>query len=90
MTKDGKPIGMLRDGDNDVSSKRVWGSIAMATGMALKAVFSVVALLQWIPLAELQARVNVAVGAADGILWAGAALLGVTVAERFAPKREDP
>jgi hypothetical protein len=88
MTKEGKPIGVFRDGDNDVSSKRVFGSIALMTGLAMKVAFSIIALLPWIPVDELSARVSVALSGADGVIWAGSAILGVTVAEMFAKKEE--
>lgn len=83
-----EPIGFLKDADGDNSSKRLWGSISMALGLVMKASFAVVALTSLIPIAEVTTRLPMALGAADGVLMAGAALLGIGVVEGFQPKKE--
>lgn len=83
-----KPIGFLKDAQGDNSSKRLWGSISMVLGLAMKLSFSIIALTPLIPVAELAGRLSMALGAADGVLMAGAALLGIGVVEGFQPKKE--
>ena len=83
-----KPIGFLKDADGDNSSKRLWGSISMVLGLAMKLSFSIIALTPLIPVAEVTTRLPMALGAADGVLMAGAALLGLGVVEGFQPKKD--
>ena len=81
-----EPQGFLQDANGNNSSKRLWGSISMALGLAMKALFSIIALTSLIPVAEVAVRFSMALGAADGILMAGTALLGMGVVEGFQPK----
>jgi hypothetical protein len=81
-----EPIGFLKDANGDNSSKRLWGSISMVLGLAMKLCLSILALTSWIPVAEVALRLSVALGAADGVLMAGTALLGIGVVEGFQPK----
>jgi len=83
-----KPIGFLKDAQGDNSSKRLWGSISMVLGLAMKLSFSIVALTALIPVAEVAVRLSMALGAADGVLMAGATLLGLGVVEGFQPKKD--
>jgi len=81
-----EPIGFLKDANGDNSSKRLWGSISMALGLVMKVSISIIALTSWIPVEEVAVRLPMALGAADGVLMAGAALLGIGVVEGFQPK----
>jgi hypothetical protein len=81
-----EPIGFLKDANGDNSSKRLWGSISMVLGLAMKVSISIIALTSLIPVAEVATRLPMALGAADGVLMAGAALLGIGVVEGFQPK----
>jgi hypothetical protein len=81
-----EPIGFLKDADGNNSSKRLWGSISMVLGLAMKVSISIIALTSLIPVAEVATRLPMALGAADGILLAGTALLGIGVVEGFQPK----
>lgn len=83
-----KPIGFLKDADGDNSSKRLWGSISMVLGLTMKLSFSIIALTPLIPVSEVAVRLPMALGAADGVLMAGAALLGLGVVEGFQPKKD--
>ena len=83
-----KSLGFLKDADGDNSSKRLWGSVSMALGLVMKLSFSVLALTSLIPIAEVAVRLPMALGAADGVLMAGSALLGLGVVEGFQPKKE--
>lgn len=83
-----KPIGFLKDADGDNSSKRLWGSISMVLGLAMKLSFSIIALTPLIPVDEIAIRLPMALGAADGVLMAGAALLGLGIVEGFQPKKD--
>jgi len=76
-----KTLGFLKDSDGNNSSKRLWGSISMVLGLVMKVSFAVFALTPWINVADVAVRIPVALGAADGILVAGAALLGFGVLE---------
>lgn len=76
-------LGFLKDSNGNNSSKRLWGSLSMVLGLAMKVSFAVFALTPWISAADVAIRVPVALGAADGILMAGAALLGFGVLEGF-------
>ena len=76
-----KPLGFLQDSNGDKSSKRLWGSLSMILGLTMKVSFAVFALTPWINVADVAVRIPVALGAADGILMAGAALLGFGVLE---------
>jgi hypothetical protein len=78
--------GFLKDSKGDNSSKRLWGSISMALGLAMKVSFAIVAITSLIPAVEVATRLPLALGAADGMLMAGAALLGMGVVEGFQPK----
>ena len=80
------PVGFLKDANGDSSSKRLWGSIAMVLGLAMKALFASMALTSLIPIAEVAIRLPIALGGADGVLMAGAALLGIGVIEEFQTK----
>jgi hypothetical protein len=77
----GSPKGFLQDSNGDNSSKRLWGSLSMVLGLAMKVSFAIFALTPWIAIADVAVRIPVALGAADGILMAGAALLGFGVLE---------
>lgn len=81
-------LGFLKDADGDNSSKRLWGSISMVLGLAMKLSFSIIALTPLIPVEEIAVRLPMALGAADGVLMAGAALLGLGVVEGFQPKKD--
>ena len=83
-----KPLGFLKDADGDNSSKRLWGSVSMMLGLAMKLSYSIVVLTSLIPVAELTIRLPIALGAADGILMVGAALLGLGVIEGFQLKKD--
>jgi len=76
-----KPKGFLKDAHGDNSSKRLWGSLSMVLGLVMKVSFAVFALTPWINVTDVTVRIPVALGAADGILMAGAALLGFGVLE---------
>jgi hypothetical protein len=78
--------GFLQDASGNNSSKRLWGSISMALGLVMKASFAIIALTSLIPAVEVATRLPLALGAADGMLMAGAALLGMGVVEGFQPK----
>jgi hypothetical protein len=58
----------------------------MIIGSSMKVGFSIIALTPLIPVTELSIRLPLVLGAADGILMAGAALLGIGVVEGFQPK----
>ena len=73
--------GFLQDSNGNNSSKRLWGSLSMVLGLAMKVSFAILALTPWIDVADVAVRVPLALGAADGILMAGAALLGFGVLE---------
>lgn len=81
-----EPIGFLKDANGDNSSKRLWGSISMALGLAMKVSIAIIALTSLIPVAEVAVRLPIALGAADGVLVAGAGLLGLGLVEGFQPK----
>jgi len=81
-----EPIGFLKDANGDNSSKRLWGSISMALGLVMKVSISIIALTSWIPVEEVAVRLPMALGAADGVLMAGAGLLGLGLVEGFQPK----
>jgi hypothetical protein len=81
-----EPTGFLKDADGNNSSKRLWGSISMVLGLAMKLCFSILALTSLIPVVEVATRLPLALGAADGVLMAGAALLGLGLVEGFQPK----
>jgi len=81
-----EPIGFFKDANGDNSSKRLWGSISMMLGLAMKLAFALLALTSLIPVAEAATRLSLALGAADGVLTAGAALLGLGLVEGFQPK----
>ena len=78
-----KALGFLKDANGNNSSKRLWGSLSMVLGLTMKVSFAVFALTPWINVADVAVRIPVALGAADGILMAGAALLGFGVLEGF-------
>ncbi len=77
------PLGFLQDANGDKSSKRLWGSIALILGLLMKVVFAIVAVSSLIPIGEVAIRIPIALGAADGILLAGSALLGLGLVEGF-------
>jgi len=81
-----EPIGFLQDANGDNSSKRLWGSISMALGLAMKLTLTIIALTALVPINEVTVRLPMALGAADGVLMAGATLLGLGVVEGFQPK----
>jgi len=60
----------------------------MVLGLAMKLSFSIIVLTPLIPVAEVAVRLPMALGAADGVLMAGAALLGLGVVEGFQPKKD--
>jgi hypothetical protein len=76
-----RALGFLQDSNGNSSSKRLWGSLSMVLGLVMKVGFAVFAITPWIDIADVSIRIPLALGAADGILIAGSALLGFGVLE---------
>jgi hypothetical protein len=72
----------LCDHDGNKSSKRLWGTILLSNGILLKNA-------EWgIAIFKVAANAQMMMAASETLIYAGAALLGIGVAELFAKKKD--
>lgn len=77
-----KKTGMLEEAPGEKSSKRIMGTVAMASGIALDVFCGVMATLKSAPMPN----ASMTLQAGQALALVGAGLLGTTVVEKFANK----